>query len=883
MLAKVKNDTRAESSFDYATALRLRNQKYKTVEEHYLQVGTIKKTEGWILHLSAINSQISALIQAVLPILIRDKIAFKLISNARTADLLLNGKLGAFQIGKIFRIYPETDTIAHALSRKLIEATAEIKGPAVPTDAHLGGALYARYGSFNPVLMPDAAGQLQRYIHDSSGNLIPDLYNVPFALPLGRSWPFSNGLVPKPSPLPVLNNTYLITSELKTDVKGRVLKTIQVKGLTIRRAVVKEARHHIGTDNFGRDIIDRLRWQFELQNKLRNKVSIPKVYDFFSEAGNQYLAMELIKGKALDKIILETIDGMIWKDVKSQDKITLINYLSQVIENIKALHALGYVHRDITPVNFILDRNKKIILIDLEGTYSLTEGLPTPPFDIGTLGFMPPEHDSIRPANTPEDIYSLGALMFVFATGLKPAKFLPGNSERIENTLSTVWIDDTLYDVIRQCTRLNPLERPGIKDLSIQIHEYCSAIKSNTLTYNKQRNATPTKDLVKKTIIDTLHAFAGKNMLSEEGLWHSIDLKEDHLLSARDATKTYTPGLYEGVGSAIYVASIAKRLNYPINALKSPLSTAFRFINSSSMSKLPNIHPGFYHGTAGQAMAMTLAIRNQLLPESPSLRESLTTCLSLPTSDLTMAQGIAGQCMAMLQCYPERSQNSVIEKRLSTLIDNILSKQQRNGSWQTTQEHPTGISYGVSGITMALIGYHSTRTNSEVKQAIRKAISWLETKTIKKEGTTLWITGGSKRKIDPWFGNGVLGIILTYMHAYDILEDPILKKRVHDSLTYLSHHLTQNDFSLANGLCGIGEIYLEAARIFKTQEYQPYIDRVLNLVLCARHENASGTHWIANNERIPYVGLGNGNGGILHFLMRYENPDNIKFPLFGIK
>jgi serine/threonine protein kinase len=880
MLIKTQTDTRTETMFDYATALRIRNQKYKTVEEHYIQVGTIKKTQGWILHLSAITSQIHQLIQAVVPILIREKTAFKLICNAKTAELLLNGKLGTHQIGKVFRIYPEDDASVQSLSQKLIEASAQIKGPAVPTDAYLGGTLYARYGSFNPVLLTDASGRVEHHIRDVKGNLIKDAYSIPFTMPAGISWPFSNHQIPKPQTLPVLKNTYLIISELKTDVKGRVLKTIQVKGMTIRRAVVKEARHDIGTDKFGRDIIDRLGWQFDLQTKLHTDISIPKVYDFFKNDGNQYLAMEFVKGKPLDKVILETTTGMAWPDIKIKDKLILLNYLTQVIDSIKTLHKLGYVHRDITPVNFILNNKNKITLIDLEGTYSMKDAVPNPPFDIGTVGFMPPEHDGDQPANTPEDIYSLGALTFVFATGLKPAKFLTNRNDQIEETLSVVSIDDTLHNLISQCTKKIPLERPNIEDLSKMIREYSVEVKSNNLTYNKQRKGPPSSELLDKTISSGLHTFASNIMSNEENLWHSIDLKNDHLVSAKDSTKIYIPGLYEGMSSAIYIVAKAKELNYPTNSLKKNLTSTLKFINSNFITKLPNIHPGLYHGSFGLAMTLAAAVKADLLPESTSLYESINRCMNIPTTDLSMAHGISGQCISILKSIPPKYKNVVIEKKLSDLITNILKLQQENGSWVVDRDLSTGISYGVSGIIIALISYYRVHPSLDVKLAITKSVRWLDSKTCKKDRTTLWTTSKSSKKIDPWLENGISGIILAYIHAYDILEDTILKKQAHEALIYLSNHLTQNDLSHGNGLCGLGQVYLEAMRVFKTDEYRPFVDQIANLILCARNERGAETYWMANSEQVPYAGIGNGNGGILHFLMRYNSRNQLPMPIY---
>ena len=53
------------------------------------------------------------------------------------------------------------------------------------------------------------------------------------------------------------------------------------------------------SDEQGRDISDRLAWQWEVQKAWKGMVRIPDVYDLFKVDGDSYLALEYIKGKSL--------------------------------------------------------------------------------------------------------------------------------------------------------------------------------------------------------------------------------------------------------------------------------------------------------------------------------------------------------------------------------------------------------------------------------------------------------------------------------------------------------------------------------------------------------------------------------------------------------
>src|SRR5580658_5606017 len=89
-----------------------------------LQVGEIKKTQGWILHLSAVLYQVEELLQTVVPFLINEQVPFKIVNSLTTAEDVLAGNLGAAHIGKIVSIYPEDDMKAVELAKILVNTSA---------------------------------------------------------------------------------------------------------------------------------------------------------------------------------------------------------------------------------------------------------------------------------------------------------------------------------------------------------------------------------------------------------------------------------------------------------------------------------------------------------------------------------------------------------------------------------------------------------------------------------------------------------------------------------------------------------------------------------------------------------------------------------------
>src|ERR1700748_924178 len=105
--------------------------------------------------------------------------------------------------------------------------------------------------------------------------------------------------------------------------------------------------------------------------------------------------MEFIEGPSLRQIIDHIFKGNTWFNLSIESRLILLDYLLQVIHMLEELHKKGYVHRDLTPNNFLLRKNKRLVFIDLELSFSIKNQKPLPPFQLGTYGFMSPEQLTI--------------------------------------------------------------------------------------------------------------------------------------------------------------------------------------------------------------------------------------------------------------------------------------------------------------------------------------------------------------------------------------------------------------------------------------------------------------------------------------------------------
>lgn len=150
--------------------------------------------------------------------------------------------------------------------------------------------------------------------------------------------------------------------------------------------------------------------------------NLPKVSDFFTDNGRDYLVMDYVPGKDLKQLLDETLaDGL------SFTESTVRNWGLQILDAIIYLHNQDppVLHRDIKPANIKLTPDNRIKLVDFglakllaaddNRTVTVIQGR-------GTALYTPLEqyggesdHTDVR-----SDIYSFGATLYTLLVGFPP-------------------------------------------------------------------------------------------------------------------------------------------------------------------------------------------------------------------------------------------------------------------------------------------------------------------------------------------------------------------------------------------------------------------------------------------------------------------------------
>jgi serine/threonine-protein kinase len=210
-----------------------------------------------------------------------------------------------------------------------------------------------------------------------------------------------------PPVLPTVSERYLIEEEIG---RGGMAVVYRARDRSLGRTVALKVLHaHLQSQ-----LDSRLRLTREAQAVAKlHHPNIVEIYDYSGEdAETAYLVTELIEGETLEAFLLQR------KLVLPETALLLV---VPICEALSHAHALGIVHRDIKPGNVMLRSDGAVKLMDFGIAQVLdAQGLTMTGTLLGSPAHMSPEHIEGRPLDARADVFSLGTLLYLAATGELP-------------------------------------------------------------------------------------------------------------------------------------------------------------------------------------------------------------------------------------------------------------------------------------------------------------------------------------------------------------------------------------------------------------------------------------------------------------------------------
>ena len=153
-----------------------------------------------------------------------------------------------------------------------------------------------------------------------------------------------------------------------------------------------------------------------------NHPNIITIYDIGQAEGVDFISMECVVGKTLDRLIPQR--GMRLNEA--------LKCAVQIADALARAHSAGIVHRDLKPGNIMVNEHGLVKVLDF-GLAKLTESTPVGEDEstrtirptteegkiVGTVAYMSPEQAEGKKVDARSDIFSFGSVLYEMVTGGK--------------------------------------------------------------------------------------------------------------------------------------------------------------------------------------------------------------------------------------------------------------------------------------------------------------------------------------------------------------------------------------------------------------------------------------------------------------------------------
>jgi hypothetical protein len=813
--------------------------------------------QGWKLHVAAGLLTAEAVLRRSLPPILDEGVDFKVVASIWQLAALNEGLGGLSQVGKFITVYPNDDAQAVRLARALHEVTKGLAGPAILSDRALWprSLVHYRYGGFGDLQMRTPLGELLPAIRAPDGSLVPDRRLTAYGAPSWAIDPFvAAGIVEEqPTSSRMIGDRYVVLAQLHASPRSQVYLCMDLSGPKI--CAVKR----VADDGSGG--LERLRNEYAVLSRLAPDPRFPGPIELFSEADDLCLAMEDLDGRTLEECLSSLRERNVLPDIEQ-----LVRWTSELVGLLEAIHVKGLVYGDLKAPNVIVGADGQLRLVDFELAHD-GEGERPLTLGRGTPGYMSPQQSAGRSATVADDIFGLGALLYLIATGAEPS-FAPDPSALLDRPVELLnpALGRTVAAVIGRCLHPDPNRRPSSPAAAGAAIR--KAARSDPIKPVAQP-ATPEQALVlARRIGDALC-----DAVSDHGLmWaHSGVFDEQVSLDLNTGA----------AGAILALAELVAEFDDP--AHRAALARGARWLAHAPRQGDVRL-PGLYVGEAGVGAALLRAGRVLADPElTGTAAKAGSWIASVPHSSPDLFNGTAGRLRYHLWLWLETADRQHLDHAIIAAAHLLAVAEHRAGgsSWTIPPGYErlsghtlTGYAHGAAGIADTLLDLFEVTGDGGLLEVAERVGRWLirlAEPALENGAGVNWPPAENDRPVMAFWCHGGAGITRFLLHLSQLTDGAEPLELARRAALVVAEGTRWAGVTQCHGLAGNVECLLDLYQATTEESYLREAETMARLVN-AFAQKRKGRFTLITDRDSSNPGFSTGCSGVAVCLLRLAHP-----------
>jgi class IV lanthipeptide synthase len=832
--------------------------------------------QGWKLHVAADGRTAEAVLRRALPVLIDEDADFKVIASRRRLAELNEGHGGLGQVGKFITVYPNDDSQAVRLACALDAATSGLRGPAIPSDRALRprSLVHYRYGGFGGRYVRTLTGEILPSIATPDGTLVPDRRLAVYYAPPWAVDPFVAAGVAEeiPAPTRLIGSRYVLLATLHRSPRSTVELCLDID--VPRRCVLKRVSDD-GSSSF-----DRLRHEADVLTRLTPDPRFPAPYALFEENGELFLAMEDIEGQTIEHALSSLKES---STLPAPEQV--VRWGCELATMLDTIHAKGLAYGDLKASNVIVAPDGQLRLLDFELACERDghRRESAPHYGRGTQGYMSPHQAAGHPPDVADDVYGLGAFLYLIATGAEPSR-APSPSALLDRPIELLnpAVGSALARVIGRCLDPAPAHRfASAAAVATALMEAGRAGPVSSPPFGGERagesepiSCQRLRELARR-LGDTICTVALRAPDGRMTGWANDHLSGDTYRSV---------DLNAGGGPIIALAELVAEFDDPVH--RATLTAGVRWLAEAPRPLGPPF-PGLYVGEAGVGVAQLRAGRAlgdaSLITKAAERGRWIAT---LPLSSPDMFNGTAGRLRFHLWLWDATSDAAHLDHAIAAGEQLLAVAAGAPGGGLRWTIPPgcdsmsgkawLGYAHGAAGIGDALLDLFEVTSDGRFLEAARGAGLWLEklARPALDDGSGLnWPISELDSSAMAFWCHGAAGVGRFMLHLGKLGAMPSASQHAERAALVVARGVRWSGATQCHGLAGSIEFLLDMYQAIGDHAYLREATSLAQLLNAFAREVDGLLYWVTDSEVNP--GFSAGYAGVATCLLRLAYPETL--------